>query len=110
MATKDTNTKKTTQVGMHDIEADWIPEFSDMTMKQSQHISQDFLDNLKEDRIQSMGRREGDYMKVASIPIIVIDQWKREGFNIYEHSGEEIIARLQKQNLGAFMATDKKVI
>ena len=48
-------------------------------------------------------------MRVASIPTGVIEQWTREGFNIYEESGKAIIKRLREQSLDAFITTDKRI-
>jgi hypothetical protein len=79
------------------------------TAKNTQHISQAFLDDLKDARNESTTRLEGDMMRVASIPVAVIEQWDREGFSIYEHTGPEIIKRLSDQNLQSFLTTDKRV-
>jgi len=48
-------------------------------------------------------------MRVASIPTVVVEKWMREGFNIWEVTGQEIVKRLKEQNLDGFMATDKRV-
>ena len=48
-------------------------------------------------------------MRVASIPVIVVEQWMREGFNIYEATPQEIVKRLKDQNLEGFMATEKSI-
>jgi hypothetical protein len=48
-------------------------------------------------------------MRVASIPTVVVEQWLREGFNIWEATGPEIVKRLRDQNLDGFMATEKRI-
>ena len=52
---------------------------------------------------------KGELMRAASIPVAVVDQWTREGFNIYEATGKEIIKRLRDQNLDYFLATEKRI-
>jgi hypothetical protein len=51
----------------------------------------------------------GEFHKVASIPTVVAEKWLREGFNMWEATGQEIIKRLQSEDLGMFMATDRRV-
>ena len=79
--------------------------------KHTQNISQSFLDNLAEQRKASVGRKEGDFMRVASIPTVIVEKWMREGFNIMsgEHSAAEIVKKLKQENLEAFLTTEKSV-
>ena len=79
------------------------------TAKHTQNISQAFLDDLKDAKHDSAKAPIGDMMRVASIPTAVIEQWTREGFNIYEESGKAIIKRLREQSLDAFITTDKRI-
>ena len=48
-------------------------------------------------------------MSVAQIPTIVVEQWMREGFDIFrgEHSAADIVKRLKRENLHAFLTTEK---
>ena len=93
---------------LHSVATDWISEHGGLTMKNTQHIDQKWLDGLKDDRDNSGKQREKEFMRVASIPTSVTDQWMREGFNIYEVTGKEIVKRLRDQNLDYFMTTEKK--
>lgn len=79
--------------------------------KHTQNISQSFLDNLAEQRHASKDKREGEFMRVASIPTVVVEKWMREGFNIMsgEHSAAEIVKKLKSENLEAFLTTEKNV-
>ena len=79
--------------------------------KHTQDISQTFLDSIAEQRKASKDKREGDFMRVASIPTVVVEKWMREGFNIMsgEHSAAEIVKRLKQENLEAFLTTEKSV-
>ena len=79
--------------------------------KHEQNIPQSFLDDLKEQRNASKSQREGDYMRVASIPTVIVEKWMREGFDIMsgEHSAHEIVRKLKAENLEAFLTTEKSV-
>lgn len=88
---------------------DFLEQGGDLVMKNTQHITQAFLDDLKDARNESTSKKEGEFMRAASIPVAVVEQWTREGFNIYEATGKEIIKRLRDQNLDYFLATDKRI-
>ena len=109
MSNKEDNKKPKSQFGMHEVEQDWLENAEGLATKRSQYISQEFLDDLKDSRIQSTKQREGDFMRVASIPVAVVDKWKREGFDIFEETGAAIVKRLKNEDLGFFMATDKQI-
>jgi hypothetical protein len=102
------NTKKS-GVDLLGVNTDFIQQGNDVIRKHTQEISQSFLDDLKDSRNASKDQREGDFMRVASIPTVIVEQWLREGFNIWEATGLEIVKRLKDQNLGDFMATDKRI-
>ena len=88
---------------------EFLDDAGDFTRKHSQHITQDFLDDLKQSRDASMSTRAGEMMRVASIPTVVVEKWLREGFNIWEASGSEIVKRLKAEDLDMFLATNKRI-
>lgn len=100
-------TKKDNTV-LHNVGTDFISEHGGLTMKNTQHIDQKWLDGLKDERNNSNKQREKEFMRVASIPNAVVDQWLRDGFDIYEESGKDIVKRLRAQGLDYFMTTEKK--
>lgn len=91
--------------------ADWLEDVDGLVLKQSQDISQSFLDGIKDTRNASLDKREGDYMSVAQIPVVVVEKWMREGFDILGPgvTAAEIVKRLKTENLDAFLTTDKSV-
>ena len=80
-------------------------------IKHSQEIPKHFLDDLKDQRDTSTSRKEGEFMRVASIPTVVVEKWMREGFDIFDPNvnGKEIIKRLKTENLDAFLTTEKSL-
>ena len=101
-------TKKVDLVG---IDTQYDCDVGGVFRNTTQVISDDFLTGLKEQRNASKDQREGEFMRVASIPTIVVEKWMREGFNIMsgEHSAAEIVKRLKQENLHAFLTTEKSV-
>ena len=82
-----------------------------LVIKNQQQIPQSFLDRLKSDRDATSGNRMGDYHKVASIPVAVVEKWMREGFDIYDKNIKvsEVISRLKREHLDAFITTTKSI-
>ena len=82
-----------------------------LVIKKSQDIPQSLLDSIKEQRNSSKEQKEGEFMKVASIPAVIAEKWMREGFNILDPNvnGKEILKRLRAENLDAFIATEKSI-
>lgn len=74
-----------------------------------QEITDDFLDHNAELRHQSMTNPMGDMHHVAKIPTAVVDKWMREGFDIFQASAKQIVARLKSEDLGAFLTTRKQI-
>lgn len=96
-------------VNMHDIVTDFIQDGENVIRKNSQFVPDEYMRSLQRSREDSMGQKEGEYMRVASIPVAVVDKWKREGFDIYQVSGKEILKKLREENLDAFITTNKSI-
>ena len=95
-----------------DVSWDILEDFDGLAIRKDQEITDEFLDNLKDRRFASHSVREKDYMHVASIPVAIVEKWMREGFNILNDKNitpAQIVARLKKEGLDAFLATDKRV-
>ncbi len=77
--------------------------------KKEQHISNEFMDNIKMQRENSFGLLEGEMMSVAQVPALVYERWLKEGFDIMKEPAHAIVARLKQENLDGFLTTKKKV-
>lgn len=99
--------------GLIGINSHFVAEDNDtITRKHTQEIPQWHLDKLKEQRNASTQQREGEFMRVASIPTVVVEKWMREGFDILSDkniTGADIVKRLKAENLDAFLTTDKSI-
>jgi hypothetical protein len=81
-------------------------------MQSSQNITQEYLDGLKQQRDASGSVPEGEFMRVASIPTVIVDKWMREGFDILSDrniTAHDIIKRLKAEHLDGFLTTNKTV-
>jgi hypothetical protein len=94
---------------IHDLKVDFDENTDGLVIAKSQNITQEYLDSLKDARFESKNRPSGDYMRVASIPVIVIEKWMREGFDFYNEPASKIVAKLKADGLDGFLTTDKQV-
>lgn len=80
-----------------------------LVIERYQEIPQSFIDRLRAEKANSSEVREGETMRVASIPVIVVEKWMREGFDFYNATASQIVAKLKSENLDYFITTDKSV-
>lgn len=79
-----------------------------LVIERYQAIPQKFIDSLKEERFQnSQSRVKTEMHRAASIPTAVIDNWIRQGFDFYNASAKQIIAKLKAEGLDYFITSDK---
>jgi len=94
------NTVQTDLIGQDD---------GSLVILRQQELSDDFLANLRDERLASKNVREREYMKVASIPAAVFDLWCAQGLDPWNMEAKDIVAKLRRDNLEAFLATSKEV-
>ena len=81
-------------------------------IKRTQEITSDFLSDLNDERVASANQRMGEFHKVASIPTSIVEKWMREGFNIFDKniSLKEIVRKLNSEDMGYLMATQRNIV
>jgi hypothetical protein len=77
--------------------------------RHTQEIPMDFLDSLQSERLASAAVRAGELHRVCSIPTAVVEIWQRQGFDIQKMRAREILAKLRKDGLDAFITTQKHI-
>lgn len=80
-----------------------------LVIEKFQEIPQSFRDSLRAQKADSLNTREGEYMRVASVPEAVVDKWIAEGFDFWNADAREIVAKLARENLDDFITTKKSV-
>lgn len=99
---------KMTKVTLRDVEWDIDANMDGLLVRKDQEITSDFLDQLADDRLASKAT-SNDFHKIASIPVVVVEKWLREGFDVFREDARAIIKKLRDEDLTAFIATTKKV-
>jgi hypothetical protein len=86
-------------------------EATSVGIARSQEIHSSFLDNLATKRADSVNAKMGDLHHVASIPVILVEKWKNEGFDIFDKNIklQDIVKRLHSEDMQAFMATERRI-
>ena len=95
----------------HDLENRFMFENKgdDTVIEQKQNIPTEFMDGLRRERDNSKNQTEGEFMRVASVPVAVYEQWLREGFDMMKEDPKAILMRLKQQDLDSFITTKKQV-
>ena len=91
-----------------DVHWDIDANMDGLLVRKDQEITSDFLDELSDQRLAS-NAPAGDFHRLASIPVVVVEKWLREGFDIYQESAQAILKKLRAEDLTAFIASNKRV-
>lgn len=84
-------------------------DVDNLLVKREQYIPQEFIDDCRAEYADSITMPDGSLgVHACSIPVLWVEKWKREGFDIHVEPVEEIIKRLRKEELDFFI-TSKKV-
>lgn len=93
---------------LHDVDWDIGVNTDGLFVKKDQYISDEFLTANRDARFESKERAR-EYHRFASIPVVVVEQWLKEGFDVYKESPKAILKRLREQNLEAFITSNKSL-
>jgi hypothetical protein len=80
-----------------------------LLINRKQEIPDDFVSDLKKQKIDSDHNRTGEFMHVASIPVIIHEKWLREGYDCTRAPYRDTIKRLHAEGLDAFVVTNKRI-
>ena len=68
-----------------------------------QDIPTDFIDQLKEEKSVKGFTKSGEMMKLASIPVVIVEQMKKEGIDVHQASATEIVKWLRNNDMDHFI-------
>lgn len=92
---------------LHDIKVDFDENTDGLVIQKSQEITQEYIDSLKEARFESKHRPAGDYHRAASIPVVIVEKWMKEGYDVFNEPVAKSLAKLKAEGLDYFITTDK---
>jgi len=97
---------------LHDNEVDFTQNdgFNTLTIQRHQHIPDNFVSDLKAGKMDSKNTRSGDMMLALSVPTGVIEElWNKYQFDAMIEPISEVKRMLEKLQLDAFIATNKRI-
>lgn len=80
-----------------------------LLIKRQQEIPSEFLADLTRLKIENQERREGEFMLAASIPVIVVEELLKKGWDVYREPVRETLKKLRELGLDGFITTSKRV-
>lgn len=92
-----------------DVNTSVVSTGGDRLIKYEQEIPEEFLTSLRKERDDSLSTPAGEFHRVASIPVAVVEKWLRQGFNVYEAPIQDTMARLRLEGLDGFLTTKKRI-
>jgi hypothetical protein len=80
-----------------------------LVIKHTQDIPDYWLQAQADKRFASSQTKAKEWHEVCSVPVVVVEKWLREGFDIHKATAREIVKKLKSENLEAFLSTTKRV-
>jgi hypothetical protein len=94
---------------LEDVHVDLGEDLDGAYIKRTQDIPDSYLRGLRLEREASLSTPAGEFHRVASIPVAVVEKWLREGFDIHREPIQAVLTRLDREGLDAFKTTNKRV-
>jgi hypothetical protein len=92
---------------------DKLVDFKDnadgLLITHSQHIPDDFISQLKRDKINADHDRSSEMYRVASIPVVIVEELQRLGFDVMREPVSATLKKLRDLGLDAFITTSKRI-
>jgi hypothetical protein len=95
---------------LHDAEVSFDQDRStnDLIIRHHQYIPDNFISDLKSNKMASASERSGDMMLALSVPVSVIEEMQSKyGFDAMTAKISDVRKMLQRLHLDAFIATNK---
>lgn len=92
---------------VHNINVNFDENSEGLVIKKSQEITQEYLDSLKEARFNSKNAPSSEYHRAASIPVVIVEKWMKEGYDVFNEPVAKSLAKLKAEGLDYFITTDK---
>lgn len=102
--------RKLLQEDVYDVNADLVQSVGEMAIQRRQEIPDAYLRELRQERDASTSTPAGEFHRFASIPVAVVEMWKkRDGFDVYKEKPKAIIKKLKAEGLDAFLTSNKRM-
>ena len=80
-----------------------------LVIEHAQEIPESFVSMLRQMKADSGSVREKEFMHVGCLPVVFVEKYLREGFNVFHEPVRETCKRLIRDGLDAFVVTNKRI-
>jgi hypothetical protein len=82
----------------------------DLIIKREQHLPDNWLSEIAKEKVDSKRAKTGDFYRVASIPVSVVDDLMlRYGYDVMNSPVRETLKMLDRYALDHFITTNKRI-
>ncbi|MFC6621977.1 hypothetical protein [Novosphingobium panipatense] len=91
------------------LEVDRNLKITSGAIEASQEVPDEVLRRIRDTRDYQDAKFAPDDVKIAELPGALVDHWYRQGFSIWDPNitAQDILNRLQREDLSAFICTSK---
>jgi hypothetical protein len=83
---------------------------NELIIKREQHIDDDWLSEVRKQKVDSVNQKANDFYHVASIPVSVVDElYQKYNFDVMTAPVRETLKMLQRYALDDFILTNKRI-
>lgn len=75
----------------------------------TQKITNEFMQSLQDQRDAGGYTDSGEMLKMASIPVVIVEQMMKEGIDVYKSPIKDIIKWLKNNDMDHFLTTSKRI-
>jgi hypothetical protein len=104
-------TDKTDKLVFHTTSHRLREDGDNLIIRRQQEIPDQFWENAARLKHIQDSKPVGEFLQVATIPEAVVEQWYRDGFNIFDKnvSIPEVLRRLRAEDLNALITTSRDI-
>jgi len=75
----------------------------------TQEIPDSFIQELKDQKTAGGYTQSGEMLKMASIPVVVVEEMLKQGVDVYKAPVKDIIKWLKSNDMEHFLTTSKRI-
>ena len=94
---------------IHDVVAELVHSGNDAAIYREQNIPDWYLDQLKDERIESKNKPAGNFHRVASIPVGVVEHMQREGIDPHKAPMKDVVRWLRNHGYDKLLTSSKSL-
>ena len=92
-----------------DAAMDVVQDTDGLYRTSTQEIPTTYIDQLKREKTASGYTKSGEMMKMASIPVVVVEQMAKEGIDVYKAPIKDLIKWLRNNDMDHFITSEKRI-